>query len=108
MEEILLTIVSIVVVICYTVYKIDCNHVNKPKNNYPTGGLSGHRSLEKPKKAKGTKIPPRSKTVNHERFTEEERIAMFGKDYVVEKKPASDELKEYLKHKAEENRKESE
>ncbi|GEP82546.1 Uncharacterised protein [Staphylococcus kloosii] len=26
----------------------------------------------------------------------------------VEKKPASDELKEYLKHKAEENRKDSE
>ena len=104
MEVILFTIVIIVAIICYTIYKIDCNHVNKPKNNYPTGGLSGHRSLEKPKKAKGTKIPPRSKTVNHERFTEEERIEMFGKDQVVEKKPASDELKEYLKHKAEENR----
>jgi hypothetical protein len=70
MEDILFTIVIIVAIICYTIYKIDCNHVNKPKNNYPTGGLSGHRSLEK--------------------------------------KPASDELKEYLKHKAEENRKDSE
>lgn len=70
MEEILLTIVSIVVVICYTIYKIDCNHVNKSKNNYPAGGLSRHRSLEK--------------------------------------KPASDELIELLKNKAEENRKDSE
>lgn len=47
MEVILFTIVIIVAIICYTIYKIDCNHVNKPKNNYPTGGLSGHRSLEK-------------------------------------------------------------
>lgn len=81
MEEILLTIVSIVVVICYTVYKIDCNHVNKTKNNYPTGGLSGHRSLEKPKKAKGTKIPPGSKTYSHKVPNEETLQAVFGKDY---------------------------
>ena len=70
MEEMLLAIVIIVAIICYTIYKIDCNHVNKPKNNYPTGGLSGYRSLEK--------------------------------------KPASDELIELLKNKAEENRKDSE
>lgn len=40
MGDILFTIVLIVSIICYTVYKIDCNHVNKPKNNYPTGGLT--------------------------------------------------------------------
>ncbi|RIL29803.1 hypothetical protein BUY95_03840 [Staphylococcus gallinarum] len=36
MGDILFTIVLIVVIICYTVYKIDCNHVNKPKSNYST------------------------------------------------------------------------
>ena len=30
---------------------------------------------------KGAKTPQRSKTVKHKRFTEEELIAMFGKDY---------------------------
>lgn len=40
MEDILFTIILIVVIICYTVYKIDSNHVNKPK------------------KDKGTRIPP--------------------------------------------------
>lgn len=74
MEDILFTIILIVAIICYTVYKIDCNHVNKTKNNYYTGGLTipepkpldpelikrleNHRSLAKPKKAKGTKVPP--------------------------------------------------
>ncbi|AVQ35784.1 hypothetical protein [Staphylococcus kloosii] len=86
MENLIVGAMFIVTVICYTVYKIDCNHVNKPKNNYPTGGLSNHRSLEKPKKAKGTKIPLRSKTVNHERFTEEELMAMFGKDFRKDRK----------------------
>ncbi|UXR51005.1 hypothetical protein [Staphylococcus simulans] len=74
MEDILFTIILIVVIICYTVYKIDCNHVNKTKNNYNTGGLAipetkplnpelikfleNHRSLAKPKKDKGTRVPP--------------------------------------------------
>lgn len=40
MGDILFTIILIVSIICYTVYKIDCNHVNKPKNNYHTGGLT--------------------------------------------------------------------
>ncbi|WP_412519743.1 hypothetical protein [Staphylococcus simulans] len=40
MEDILFTIILIVSIICYTVYKIDCNHVNKTKNNYYTGGLT--------------------------------------------------------------------
>lgn len=81
MEDILFTIILIVLIICYTVYKIDCNHVNKTKNNYYTGGLTNpetkpldpnlikwldHRRIspkpEKaptpPKKDKGTRVPP--------------------------------------------------
>lgn len=74
MEDILFTIILIVSIICYTVYKIDCNHVNKAKNNYYNGGLTNpetkhpdpnlikwldhHRSLAKPKKDKGTRVPP--------------------------------------------------
>lgn len=74
MEDILFTIILIVSIICYTVYKIGCNHVNKTKNNYYTGGLTNletkqpdpnlikwldhHRSLVKPKKDKGTRVPP--------------------------------------------------
>ena len=74
MEDILFTIILIVAIICYTVYKIDCNHVNKTKNNYYTGGLTNpetklldsnlikwldhHRRLAKPKKDKGTRVPP--------------------------------------------------
>jgi hypothetical protein len=40
MEDLIIATMFIVTVICYTVYKIDCNHVNKSKNNYPTGGLT--------------------------------------------------------------------
>lgn len=40
MEDLIIGTMFIVTVICYTVYKIDCNHVKNPKNNdYPTGGL---------------------------------------------------------------------
>lgn len=48
MEDILFTIILIVSIICYTVYKIDSNHVNK-----------SYKSLAKPKKDKGTRVPPR-------------------------------------------------
>lgn len=74
MEDILFIIILIVAIICYTVYKIDGNHVNKTKNNYYAGGLTNpetkqpdpnlikwldhHRSLAKPKKDKGTRVPP--------------------------------------------------
>ncbi|MCA2501764.1 MULTISPECIES: hypothetical protein [Staphylococcus] len=40
MEDLIIGAMFIVTVICYTVYKIDCNHVNKGKNNYPTDGLT--------------------------------------------------------------------
>lgn len=74
MEDILFTIILIVAIICYTVYKIYCNHVNKTKNNYYTGGLTNpetkqpdpnlikwldyHRISSKPEKDKGTRVPP--------------------------------------------------
>ena len=58
MEDILFTIVIIVAIICYTIYKIDCNHVNNPKNSHPTGGFTDYRSLGKPKIPKGERVPP--------------------------------------------------
>lgn len=74
MEELIVGLIIITAIICYTVYKIDCNHVNKPKNNYPTGGLTrtdyetkspdptkwvdNYRSLRKPKMPKGERVPP--------------------------------------------------
>lgn len=39
MENLIFGLIIITAIICYTVYKIDCNHVKKPKNDYPTGGL---------------------------------------------------------------------
>lgn len=75
MGDILFTIVLIVIIICYTVYKIDCNHVNKSKNNYPTGGLTrtdyesksldptqwvnNYRSISKLVPNRNKAIPPR-------------------------------------------------
>ncbi|MGT2556478.1 hypothetical protein [Staphylococcus haemolyticus] len=72
MELILLTIVVVVGMICYTVYKIDRNRTNKSENYYyanklktletkpmnPTKCLGSHKSLSKPTKDKGTRIPP--------------------------------------------------
>lgn len=75
MGDILFTIILIVSIICYTVYKIDCNHVNKHKNNYHTGGLTrtdyeskspdpaqwvdNYRSISKPVPNRNKAIPPR-------------------------------------------------
>lgn len=58
MEDLIFGLIIITAIICYTVYKIDCNHVNKPKNNYPTGGCNNYRSLKKSKIPKGERIPP--------------------------------------------------
>lgn len=59
MENLILGLIIMTAIICYTVYKIDCNHVNKAKNNYPTGGFTDYRSLGKPKIPKGERVPPR-------------------------------------------------
>lgn len=58
MENLILGLIIMTAIICYTVYKIDCNHVNKPKNDYPTGGFTDYRSLGKPKIPKGERVPP--------------------------------------------------
>lgn len=74
MENLIFGLIIITAIICCTVYKIDYNHVNKPKNNYPTGGLvrtdyetkspdrtqraDNYRSLGKPKIPKGERVPP--------------------------------------------------
>lgn len=72
MELILLTIVVVVGMICYTVYKIERNRTNKSENYYYakklktfetkpmnlTKWLDNHKSLAKPTKDKGTRIPP--------------------------------------------------
>ena len=72
MAEVLFTIVVVVGMICYTAFKIDCNHTNKPKNYYynnelktfetkptnPTKWFGSHKSLAKPTKTKGTRTPP--------------------------------------------------
>lgn len=58
MEDLIIGAMIIVSVVCYTVYKIDCNHMNKPKNDYPTGGFTNYRSIGKPKIPKGERMPP--------------------------------------------------
>lgn len=76
MEDLIIGTMFIVTVICYTVYKIDCNHVNKAKNNdYPIGGLQKQSEQGK------ALIPPGTRTVEYEPFTEEEKESLFGKDY---------------------------
>lgn len=77
MEDLIIGAMFIVTVICYTVYKIDCNHVNKRKNNYPTDGCNNYRSLGKPKISKGERVPPG-------RPSEETMESLFGKDYKTE------------------------
>ncbi len=75
MEDLIFGLIIITAIICYTVYKIDCNHVNKPKNNHPTGGLTrtdceskspdptkwldNYRSISKPVPNRNKAIPPR-------------------------------------------------
>ncbi|GEQ06996.1 hypothetical protein EKQ61_11155 [Staphylococcus gallinarum] len=98
MEDLIIGTMFIVTVICYTVYKIDCNHVKKnkhgikehkvptsdelkalleqnAKNNYPTGGLRKQSEHGK------ALIPPGTRTIEYEPFTEEEKESLFGKDY---------------------------
>lgn len=90
MGELIFGLIIITAIICYTFYKIDCNHVNKPKNDYPIGGLmrtdyetkspdptqwaDNYRSLRKPKIPKGERLPPG-------RPSEEVMKSLLGKDY---------------------------
>ncbi|UXV34503.1 hypothetical protein MUA90_05690 [Staphylococcus sp. IVB6181] len=56
MEDILFTIILIVAIICYTVYKIDSNHVNRPESHRISP--KPEKEPTPPKKDKGTRMPP--------------------------------------------------
>lgn len=65
MEDILFTIILIVAIICYTVYKIDSNHAKRPESSKHVNRPESHRISPKPEKAptppkkdKGTRVPP--------------------------------------------------
>lgn len=83
MEELIFGLIIITAIICYTVYKIDCNHVNKPENNYPTGGLEKqpeHGMIDKVPASDELKALLKQKAESN-RPSEETMKSLFGKDY---------------------------
>ena len=72
MEDLIIATMFIVTVICYTVYKIDCNHV---KNRRTISKKVPSREEARPP------IPSGTRTVKHKHLTEEEKESLFGKDF---------------------------
>ncbi|MEB7507164.1 hypothetical protein [Staphylococcus xylosus] len=75
MEDLIIATMFIVTVICYTVYKIDCNHVKNRRTiskNVPS------------RKEANPPAPPKIKTESG-RPSEETMESLFGKDYKEDK-----------------------
>lgn len=75
MENLIIATMFIVTVVCYTIYKIDCNHV---KNKRTINKKVPSRKEANPP------APPKLKTKS-DRPSEETIESLFGKDYKEEK-----------------------
>lgn len=74
MEDLIIEAMFIVTVICYTVYKIDCNHVSKDKHGVREHKVPTSDELKLLLKHKAEISRPSEETME----------SLFGKDYKAE------------------------